>query len=763
MIAASREDRRFEILLESAPDAILLADAGGRVVLVNRRAEELFGYGRAEIVGQPIEVLVPSRLRELYDRHLRECAAAPATGPTGAGLELCGLRRDGSEFPVEISLSPMTEDGEELVVTVVRDVSERKAAELRFQTLLESAPDGILLTDSEGNIVLANRRAAELFGYELDELIGAGVDRLVPAEFRTAHSAHRRGYAADPHRRAMGGGLELSGLRKDGSQFPVEISLSPMSEGERRLAVTIVRDVSERRAAETERLELARAQAARVEAEAAERHLLEIMRDLEAVVWEAETPLRERLSFVGGRAQEMLGYPEERWTQEEDFWLSIVHPDDRDVALLFFQETADTRDDHEYEYRLMAADGRAVRVRDRVRVSRDEHGRARRLRGVTVNVTHQRELEARLRQSQKMEAVGQLAGGIAHDFNNLLTVISGYATVLARRAADEQTRADVREITGATDRAAQLTRQLLTFSRRSPQAPERVDLNSLVNGVEAMLKRLIDEDIQLAIRLSPEVGAVQADPGQLEQVLVNLVVNARDAISPGTGVIRIETAAGDLDAERARQLGVRESRHSLLLVSDDGSGMSSETLSHVFEPFFTTKEPGKGTGLGLATVYGIVEQAGGSITATSEPGHGSQFVVALPSEGDPAPLEPERPQAPTILIVEDEPALRSLVRTVLAEEDYRVLEASNGRDAISVVERHNEHIDLLLTDVVMPEMSGPELVSHLKSVRPDTKVLYVSGYADGRLGLRGVAERSVLRKPFSLDELADRVRTLLSA
>jgi PAS domain S-box-containing protein len=738
-MAPGREDRRFETLLESAPDAILLANAGGRVVLVNRRAEELFGYGREEIVGQPIELLVPER----------------------AGVELSGLRRDGSEFPVEISLSPMSEDDEQLTVTVVRDVSERKAAELRFQTLMESAPDGILLTDSDGAIVLANRRAAELFGYDLEELVGGGVDRLVPATFRAAHAGHRGGYAADPHRREMGAGLELSGLRKDGSEFPVEISLSPMTEGEQRLAVTIVRDVSDRRAAEAERLDLARVHAARREAEAAQQQLLHILRDLEAVVWEAETPLRERLSFVGGRVQEMLGYPEERWTQEEGFWLSIVHPDDRDLALLFFQETADTRDDHEYEYRLVAADGSAVRVRDRVRVSRDGEGRAERLRGVTVNVTHQRELEARLRQSQKMEAVGQLAGGIAHDFNNLLTVVSGYATVLARRAADEQTRADVREITAATDRAAQLTRQLLTFSRRGPQAPERVDLNALVRGVETMLKRLIDEDIQLEIQLAEGVDAVEADPGQLEQILVNLVVNARDAISPGTGTIRIETSTVDLDADRARTLGVREGRSSTLVVADDGIGMSPATLSHIFEPFFTTKAPGKGTGLGLATVYGIVEQAGGSVSATSEPGRGSRFVMTLPSaDGSPA-REPERPMTRTILVVEDEPALRNLVRTVLEGEGYRVLEAGNGREALEVVERHDEHIDLLLTDVVMPELSGPELVAHLRGLRPDTKVLYVSGYADSRLGLRGVAERSVLRKPFSLDELADRVRGLL--
>ncbi|MDP9285715.1 MAG: ATP-binding protein [Actinomycetota bacterium] len=494
---------------------------------------------------------------------------------------------------------------------------------------------------------------------------------------------------------------------------------------------------------------------ARAETEVAQSRLSEIMGDLDAIVWEAETPEREQLTFVGGRAGDILGFPVGRWTAEKDFWRGLIHPDDRERTMLFFSEAARERSAHELEYRLRAADGRVVWVNDKVRVVGDDPSRPR-VRGVMVDVTERRELAGRLLHSQKMEAVGQLAGGIAHDFNNLLTVILGFANILAARL-DEGAGSELKEIRQAAERAAALTHQLLAFSRRQPHTSELVDVNALVSSVEQMVRHLIGEDVRLTITASAELALVRADPSQLEQVLVNLVVNARDALSIG-GEIRI--AVSTVDADERSDESEPPGEHVVLSVSDTGTGMSEETAARIFEPFFTTKEQGKGTGLGLATVYGIVEQAGGRIAVASEVGRGTEFTISLPAATEAAAGEET---VATILLAEDEPALRKLARLILEEEHYHVIEARNGRDALEHATRHRGTIDLLLTDIVMPELSGPDLVAELVSVRPDISVIYMSGYTDSRIAGRNLADesRSLLRKPFDADELTRQVRAAL--
>jgi PAS domain S-box-containing protein len=629
----------------------------------------------------------------------------------------------------------------------------------RFEALLESAPDAIVLAGADGRIALVNRRVEELFGYTRAELLGEDIELLVPERLREAHREHRAHYLAAPRTRDMGAGLDLRGRRRDGTEFPIEVSLSPLADNGSTRVITVIRDVTERRRAEEARHELENVQAARAE-------LSGLLRDLDAIIWEAQSPRRDVLTFVSGRVEEILGYPLERWL-EPGFWGSILHPDDRELVSLQSQAPLTAGERHELEYRLEARDGRTVRVRDSMRVVlSQEGGQTVRLRGVITDITDQRELEARLLQSQKMEAVGQLAGGIAHDFNNLLTVIAGYADRLLDRAEDEVARLELRQIRDASDRATSLIGQLLAFSRRAPQRVELVDPNSLVRELEGMISRLIGEHIAVTVRTSTGLDVVKVDRRQLEQVVLNLVVNARDAMPTG-GEIRIETAPVEVNEETARERGVVAGPHVMLIVSDTGTGMSEETLARVFEPFFTTKPQGKGTGLGLSTVYGIVEAAGGYVTIESELGRGTDVAVRLPSavmQEEPASEPTGGPGTlATILLVEDETAVRGLARLILEEAHYDVVEARGGQEALTLVEQLGSRFDLLLTDVVMPDVGGPEVAARLRARRPDAKVVFMSGYADSALYRQGLAETDalLLRKPFTPETLVGRVEDAL--
>jgi signal transduction histidine kinase len=384
-----------------------------------------------------------------------------------------------------------------------------------------------------------------------------------------------------------------------------------------------------------------------------------------------------------------------------------------------------------------------------------------------------KKLEQELRQAQKMEAIGRLAGGVAHDFNNLLTVISGYARLaLGRAATNDPLMGDLEEVIRASEGAASLTRQLLTFSRRQVVAPMVLNLNQRVTEMTKMLKRIIGEDVELVTRLEPALGNVKADPGQVEQVIMNLAVNSRDAM-PGGGKLTIATGNAVLDpAESADHPDAPPGPHVLLTVTDTGTGMSADTKAHLFEPFFTTKEQGKGTGLGLSTVYGIVRQSGGSIEVVSEPGRGATFRIRFPKveerveSGKETRITPRAPTgSETVLVVEDSDSLRRLVNHVLLKHGYTVLLAHDGEDALMVSGAHTGPIHLLLTDVVMPRMGGTELATRIVLTRPDIRVLYTSGYIE-RTGLETAAadgKLAFLAKPFTPDELARRVREVLGA
>ena len=528
----------------------------------------------------------------------------------------------------------------------------------------------------------------------------------------------------------------------------MDISLAPMTVEERKLTMVIVRDVTEQRKLEGERLRYAQARAVE-----------EIVSGLEAIVWASTTPDRESLSYLGGREEVLLGYSRSQWMQP-GFWLSVLHPDDR-LTALSFAETALEQDAFELHYRLIAADGTVREVRDIISVARDQHGSITRLRGVITDVTERRKIADRLNQAQKMEAVGQLAGGIAHDFNNLLTIVSGYARRLLSRPELAAAHDDLDQILTASDRAAQLTRELLSFARRGQSAATLLDPSALVRELEPMLRRLLAADIVFDFHLETGVPQVMMDRTVLEQILMNLLLNASDAMPTG-GTLTVTTHSRSVDDEQAERRGLQPGDYALLSVADSGVGIAAEILPRIFEPFFSTKGD-KGTGMGLATVYGATDQARGWVDVDSTVGEGTTFTVMLPAAAAPAEL-PNRADEDriTLLLVEDEPALRKLAVTMLEEKGYGVLQAGNGLDAIGVAERYRGEISLLVTDVVMPRLSGPELAQQLRGLRPGMETLFMSGYNDSRLVSRGVEQANVnlLVKPFTPDQLISRVHEL---
>ncbi|MGH7569267.1 MAG: response regulator [Gemmatimonadales bacterium] len=480
--------------------------------------------------------------------------------------------------------------------------------------------------------------------------------------------------------------------------------------------------------------------------------------DQNALVWSAEV-------------FRIFGYAPGQFTPTNERFFRSVHPDDVPLVRDAVARTLRTGEPYLLEHRIVLPDGTQRTVREQGLLDRDESGRPRRLLATVLDVTEQRGIEHQLRQAQKMEAVGRLAGGLAHDFNNILTAITGYAGLLLEDlAAADARRGDVDEIRRAAERAAALTRQLLAFSRQQVLAPRVLDLNDLVTNLDNMLRRLIGEDVELVTVPAPDLGAIRADPGQLEQVLVNLVVNARDAMPEG-GRLTIETANVTLDEDYTRlHAPALPGQYVLLAVSDTGTGMDPETRNHIFEPFYTTKEKGKGTGLGLATVYGIVKQSGGFVWVYSEPGQGATFKIYLPRVDERAqPLETPAASTTslrgteTVLLVEDEVTVRTVARQMLERQGYTVLEATGAEAATAIAETHDGPIHLLLTDVVMPGSSGRALADRLTPLRPELRVLFMSGYTDEAVVRHGMLERGVayLQKPFAPEGLARRVREVI--
>lgn len=507
--------------------------------------------------------------------------------------------------------------------------------------------------------------------------------------------------------------------------------------------------------------------------QAAESRYRTLVERLPAITYMAEVGVQGRWFFVSPQIETMLGYTPDEWMADPTLWMTRIHHDDLEIALEAEKRVQETGELYKAEYRMCARDGRILWFRDEGKILADIAAAKPVMQGVLYDITEYKRLEEQLRQSQKMEAVGQLAGGVAHDFNNLLMIIEAHSDRIREKVSpDDSVYADAVEIRNTVARAASLTERLLAFGRKQLLQPRVLDLSSVLHETGNMIRRLLAENIELEVNVEPGLLSVKVDRNQIEQAILNLAVNARDAM-PNGGQLTISAQNACFErAQTWRHGSVQPGKYVVLGVSDTGSGMSGETQSHIFEPFFTTKGPGKGTGLGLSTMYGMVKQSDGAISVESEPNRGCVFKVFLPacegeSSPDDAPVSSRSSASgnETILLVEDQAGIREVANEYLLQLGYNVLVAPDGEAAMEVVQSQNQRIDLLVTDLVMPKMGGRQLAARVAEMYPQTKVLFMSGYPDVAIeGLEdAMPDKEILRKPFSLKTLAARARLLLEA
>ncbi|HXQ28978.1 MAG TPA: PAS domain S-box protein [Gemmatimonadales bacterium] len=745
--ASVASDERLRKFVEHSIDVIALLSADAVIRYISPAVTRTTGYAVAEMVDHPAaEFVHPDDL--VYCLSALQAAIAAPGAPQS--LQFRVRHRSSGWVTIEgVGTSALGDPSIGGVIVNFRDVTERARAddELRhserlYRSLLEDAPEAIIVADAAGRILIANQQACELTGYSQAELLALTIpDTYLPEDRALAMERLRGITTLSPF---VG---ERRLRRKDGSCIDIGLSLKQLSDGR---VQGVLQDITERKRTEDRLRWLT----------------LAVEQSPVSVII---TDTEGRIGYVNARFTEMSGYTaEEAIGQTPRLLKSGLTPAADYLALWdtvkggrVWRGTLCNRRKDGTHYWHSAS----------ISPITNAAGKTTHFLAIQEDITERRALEDQFRQAQKLEAIGRLAGGGAHDFNNILTAIISYSDLVKDDLSPgHPALSDVDEIRRAGDRAAALTRQLLALSRQQVLEPRVLDLNELVLNLEKMLHRLIGEDINLITKLGTSLGAVKADPGQLEQVIMNLAVNARDAMPEG-GDLVLETANADLDELYAAiHRPVVPGQYVLLAVSDSGTGMDEATQSHLFEPFFTTKERGKGTGLGLSTVYGIVKQSGGYVWVYSEPGHGATFKIYLPrvdeaADGLVAAESPGKPRrgTETILLAEDNAMVRESTRQTLMRYGYRVIEAINGADALQQAADHHGPIPLLITDVLMPEMSGRTLAERLHTARPGVRVLFMSGYTDDAALRRAIVESGApyLQKPFSVEGLLRKVRDVL--
>jgi two-component system cell cycle sensor histidine kinase/response regulator CckA len=752
--AVRAREATLRTLIEANPESLFLLDTKGVVLAASEVGAQRFGKSLDEIVGANVFTLFPPDVAKKRLALFKQILAT--------GQPMYYEERLGDFFFLE-QINPVLSQGKVIQVAVLAvDISDLKRAEeavqeseARLRAIFEHAPVGIVTTDRHGRFLQTNPAFQEILGYSAAELQGLTFQQILHPEDLPGQLQLRNELIAGQGQHYS---IEERNLRKGGEIVWVNVMVSRLDNAQNglRLVATIV-DITARK----------RAEEALRESEQRFRLMAETIQD---VFWIA-TPGIEKTKYVSPRYEQVWGRAIKELYQSPQTFLGAVHSEDRQRVKSEFLVAHDRGEPFSLEYRIIRPDGEVRWIHDRGFPVQGEQGQVILFTGVATDITERKTLEQQLLLAQKMEAVGRLAGGVAHDFNNLLMAITGYSELMKTKVLKgDPLYGYLEDILKTTDRAAALTGQLLTFSRRQIVCPQMMDLNRVVLDLERMLRRLIEEDIELKIITAPKLGGVQIDAGHLNQIIMNLVINARDAV-PCEGRITVETAEVDFDTSRQTRSGLAQpGSYVMLQVSDTGMGMDEAVQAHIFEPFFTTKEPGKGTGLGLSTVYGIVKQSGGFIDLDSESGKGSTFKIYLPRLDAGTKMRKVKVAKPTqlrgietVLLVEDEDVLRTLLAKFLRLHGYTVLEARHGGEALLICEQHQGPIHLMVTDVVMPQMSGRVLADRLTPLRPEMKVLYMSGYTEDEVVQRGVAEQAVafLQKPFRPIELVHQVHTLL--
>jgi PAS domain S-box-containing protein len=749
-------------ILEDSLNEIFVFDRDTlRFTQVNRRARENLGY-----VIEELRELTPCDLSTEFTRTSFLERLRPLSTGQAARLEFISehRRKDGSTYPVLVHVVAAAAGQARSLVAIAVDITDRRRqeerleeAEARARAILETAADAIVTIDESGRIQSANAATEQMFGHPVHSLIGKPVGLLAAPPHDEAHDGYVARYVRTGEARIMGTVRELEARRRDGSRFPVRLSIGEAIFDHSRLFTGIIHDISEQRKVESERDERNR----RLRALFHQRRSLAGVCTPAGVVLEAN---HAALDYAGVTRADVVG----RIIWEIPAWAG--NPELRDRVRLGTQRAA-LGEFVRFEAEQPRADGSLGVFEFAISPVRDSGGRIDVLLVEGVDVTEERSLEEQLLQAQKMEVVGTLAGGIAHDFNNLLTSIRGSSEILleALEPGGRLARSAGR-IQRAADRATALTTRLLAFSRKQVIQTRTLDANDAVSEIADLLAETLPEDVEMVADLEDDPLHVRADASQLAQVLMNLAVNAADAMPHG-GVLRLSTRREQLTQPRADELQVAPGDYVAMEVHDTGTGIPSETLPRIFEPFFTTKGEARGTGLGLSTSLGIVRGHGGRIAVASEVGEGTRFTVLLPEVASPtvespaAALEADRPcsDGETVLVVEDDDIMRDLLSEILEDEGYTVLAAASPHEALARARSCEGRIDLVVTDVVMPRMSGIAVAEALRTRHPGIRVLYMSGYSDQVLAERGEVEEEVpfLHKPFGNDAFLGRVREIL--
>ena len=748
-------EKRFRSVIETAMDAIITVSSTGEIIDWNRAAESIYGYTSAEIIGRPVTSLIPERFRAFDSSQLSNAVQQGKESIIYNRLEGIGLRKDGSEFPTEVSQSVWKSGNEIFATGILRDIAERKKAEkvlhereARLRAIVETAVDAIITTDSQATIVSWNKAAEKIFGYTEEEIIGKNTIMLLPERLRSDFDALRDAF----FHRGVQTSSENIGMKKDGAEFHIEVTRALWKSEGATFATAIVRDITERKNAERDRMLLSSV------IEQAHENIL---------IMDAQGTIM----YVNPAVESLMGRPVDEILGKNGFQATGSIYDVQSFKAIYEQLQSGSPWTGVLNYKI--GGGKTASIEQTLSPILDDEGRLSTILSISRNVSHEKSLEEQLRQSQKMEAIGTLAGGIAHDFNNILAAIMGYTELAVMELPKESMPAQrLQHVISSCDRARLLVKQILTFSRKSPQEPSPVRISGIINEALKLMRASLPSTIEIRQDIRDAHAVVMADLTQLHQLIINLCTNAAQAMDESGGILAVSLNACTVGTDAiAGCHDLSPGPYVRLTVRDTGPGIAPEIRERIFEPFFTTKDVGKGTGMGLAVAHGIVKSYGGCIYADSERGTGAAFHILLPRiDFEPAaqvsPLPADILQGTeTILYVDDEEPVMQIGHGMLESLGYTVVSTGSSLEALAMFRAEPGRFACVITDMTMPHLRGDELARRLLEMRPGLPIILCTGFSEKiseeqalQMGIR-----AFLLKPFSLQELGLAVRKVLES